>query len=702
MKRLALILLLAAAAGCATSASPPQSSSPVTPATTPIPGEPQAAPTPTPIPTPVPTGPVPSIVEPVVDDVPIRVLLGKRSGVTKLPQPGRAYRATAGDEARWLWGPLEITSSGDNAWQVGAWSIPEAAESAADGLSRRLGGGALVWREPPSGGLIRVRVRWPGGEPSDAGARLAAAGFDQAYRVAGPGTVIISGAGGSLESTSEIILSPAGDWSTAVGGRRYRGRFRIRSAGDKLVVVNELPMEEYLRGVVPVEMGPFQFPELEALKAQAVAARTYAVAHLGDHDDEGWDICATPACQAYHGAGAEHPLSDRAVRETSGLIAVYEGRPIDAMYTSTCGGHTEDAAELFSGRASPYLSGVACAWDRPMVLGGEASAEPIGDVRAFRRTLARRALDSDGGGLGPLEVLSRVADLCGGTLRPLPVQIDFAAWIEALFAAGGLDEASPLVDGEGAGRLVELADLFDIPLPPPSDGLWSDGWHLEAVSAVLEIQELIRVDRGELVPHPDGAAIYPRRGDKSEVLPRRLPLVWRWGGSYGGASAVRALPGTALERYRLGDRILALVVVQSDGGGEADRRSAWRSWRRERSWAELEASLGEPDLERLEVVRRGRSGRVVTLAVINGDGNRRLVKGFDVRRVLDLPETLFEMHVRTRPDGERVAHFLGRGWGHGVGLCQNGSYGLARAGMTFEAILRHYYTGIEIAAWGQQ
>ena len=207
------------------------------------------------------------------------------------------------------------------------------------------------------------------------------------------------------------------------------------------------------------------------------------------------------------------------------------------------------------------------------------------------------------------------------------------------------------------------------------------------------------MDRGELVPHPDGAAIYPRRADASEALPRPLPLVWRWGGSYGGASAVRALPGTALELYLLWDRILALVVVQSDGGGEADRRSAWRSWRRERSWAELEASLGEPDLERLEVVRRGRSGRVVTLAVIDESGNRRLVKGFDVRRVLDLPETLFEMHVRTRPDGERVAHFLGRGWGHGVGLCQNGAYGLARSGMDFEAILKHYYTGIEVTPW---
>ncbi len=700
MKNLMLMIMLAVAAGCATSATAPPSSPPPTPTSTQVPNVPTAAPTPTPVPTPVPTGPVPVVPDPVDVDAPIRVLLRKTASSVTLPQPQRAYRAAVGGEAVWLWGPLTITPSGVTAWQVGAWSSSDAAGSAADGLRRWLGDDAEVWQETAAGGLVRVRVRWPGVEPGDADARLAAAGFAEAYRVPASGVVEISGAAGSLKSSSEITLTPAGDWATAVGGRRYRGGFRIRSAGDKLVLINELPMEEYLRGVVPVEMGPSQFPELEALKAQAVAARTYAVAHLGDHDDEGWDICATPACQAYHGAGAEHSLSDRAIRETAGLVAVFEGRPIDAMYTSTCGGHTEDAAELFSGRASPYLSGVACAWDRALLLPGEGTAEPIGDVMAFRRLLARRALNLDDGDLTPVGVLPMTAEICGGEVLPLPAEPDLAGWVEALFAAGGLDETSPLVAGEGAGRLVQLADLFDIPLSPTTSGRWRDGWHLEAVAAVLEIQELIRADRGELVPHPDGAAIYPRRADGSEALPRPLPLVWRWGGSYGGASALRVLPGNALERYRLGDRILALVVVQSDGAGEADRRSAWRSWRRERSWDELKKSLGEPNLERLEIVRRGRSGRVVTLAVIDRGGNRRLVKGFDVRRVLDLPETLFEMHVRTLPGGERTAHFIGRGWGHGVGLCQNGSYGLARSGMAFDAILRHYYTGVELAVWG--
>jgi len=697
LKKLAWIFSLAVLAGCATTAPPSVAPTPTLPPLAPLstPIVVESAPTPTP--TPAPPGPAPTGVEDAIVGEPIRVLLKRSSGSITFPQPGRAYRAEVDGVGVWMWGPLEISSVTETAWQVGAWSSVESAQSVASRLGRELGEEAEVWREASDSGLIRVRVLWPAGESADAAARLSAAGFPDAMRVAGGGSIRMTGAAGPLESNSEILLTPDGDWPTAVGGRTYRGRFRIRIGEGGVLLINELGMENYLRGVVPVEMGPYQFPELEALKAQSVAARTYAVAHLGDHDDEGWDICATPACQAYHGAGAEHSLSDRAIRETAGLIALYDDEPIDAMYTSTCGGHTEDASELFSGRGSPYLVGVACAWDRPILLQGEGRAAGIGDLPAMRRWLARRALSLGETNEGdPVEILPAVAKLCGGELLPLPAEPELAEWIDALFAAGGFDETSPLVAGEGAGRLVQLADLFDVPLRPTTPGTWRDGWQLEAVSAALELRGVILSDQGEVVPHPEGAAIYPRRADRSEVLPQPLPLVWRWGSDHGGASALRVLPGTAAERYRLGEEILALVVVQSGGGGDADRRSAWSSWRREKSWTELERSLGEPDLERIEVVRRGRSGRVVTLAVIDREGNRRLVKGFDVRRALDLPETLFEMHLRTDADGERTVQFLGRGWGHGVGLCQNGAFGLARAGMSFEAILKHYYTGVEI------
>jgi stage II sporulation protein D len=109
--------------------------------------------------------------------------------------------------------------------------------------------------------------------------------------------------------------------------------------------------------------------------------------------------------------------------------------------------------------------------------------------------------------------------------------------------------------------------------------------------------------------------------------------------------------------------------------------------------------LGLPGLERLTVTARSPSGRVIGLSAVARDGSTRQWSGFAVRQALELPETLFNLHLRTAADGQRVVRFLGRGWGHGVGLCQHGAYGLARAGMSFERILGHYYTGVEVVRW---
>jgi stage II sporulation protein D len=152
----------------------------------------------------------------------------------------------------------------------------------------------------------------------------------------------------------------------AVDGVPYRGVLDVLPAeGKRLTVVNVVPLEEYLRGVVPNELAPLAFPQIEAQKAQAVAARSYVLAHLGDYASRGYDVCATAACQVYRGASSEHPLTDRAVAETRGVVATWRGRPIHAFYTSTCGGHTEEGTAVFEDGA-PYLRGVACPTERAL------------------------------------------------------------------------------------------------------------------------------------------------------------------------------------------------------------------------------------------------------------------------------------------------------------------------------------------------
>lgn len=697
------VLLALGLGGCATTASMPPAQGPRPEPTPQATAVPTPTPTPRPTPTAVPTVPPPAMAP--TDDLQeplIRVLLRRTSKTITLPQPGRAWRLTTGSNSRWLWGPLTISNGEGPRWyQVGAFGSDQAFLEAGRKLKRVFGDAVDVKSLPEPDGLNRIWVHWASAEPADPKTALAQAGFPGAFPVSTGSQVRVKGQGGAVVSEDEILLEPAGDFPAVVGGRRYRGRFRVRPSGaDQVLLVNELNLERYLLGVVPAEMGPSVFPEVEALKAQAVAARTYAIAHLGDHNAEGYDICDTPACQVYSGAGAEHPLSTRAIEETTGLVAVFDGRPIDAMYTSTCGGHTETSSELFSGRTQAYLQGVPCAWDRDLQLVGAGAEGPWRSATDFSAAVAQRVLglDSD----ASTETIVRAVAREVGTVvasRPLT---DPEAFSQALLEAGGLKRSAEILSPEVSALdgLLFLADLYKAPLNPPIEGLESS-WPAAAALAVLELRGIVVRDRGEAVPRPGGVGIFPRRAEASEILPAPSPLWERWRGGYRRRARQTVRPGVELERLRRGDQIVALVVRRSGGSGEADRRSAWREWVREKPWSELAGRLGIPDLEKLVITRRTDFGRVVGLAAVGRSGQRKEWTGFDVRRALDLPETLFTVDVGTRPDGVKVARFLGRGWGHGVGLCQNGAYGLARSGMTFDRILGHYYSGIQLVSWGQ-
>jgi hypothetical protein len=147
-------------------------------------------------------------------------------------------------------------------------------------------------------------------------------------------------------------------------GRDYRGIFTLRVSPRGIVLINTLNLEDYLRSVVPSELSPYTYPQIEALKAQAVAARTYALKNLGRYRDLGFDLVDTPRSQFYRGMNAEHPLSTQAVDETAGVVAKYRGRLIDALYTSTCGGATEDVENVFLGPALKYLRGTECVYEK--------------------------------------------------------------------------------------------------------------------------------------------------------------------------------------------------------------------------------------------------------------------------------------------------------------------------------------------------
>ncbi len=140
-----------------------------------------------------------------------------------------------------------------------------------------------------------------------------------------------------------------------VNGRVYRGTIEFHAEGSGIVAVNVLPLEEYLRGVVPLEMGRHEEARLEALKAQAVAARTYAAKRALARRAEIFDVHASVQDQVYGGASAEHPMSDRSIRETAGIVLLHGDTLAHTYYHSTCGGITAARHEAWGGESLPYL-----------------------------------------------------------------------------------------------------------------------------------------------------------------------------------------------------------------------------------------------------------------------------------------------------------------------------------------------------------
>jgi stage II sporulation protein D len=172
----------------------------------------------------------------------------------------------------------------------------------------------------------------------------------------------------TISSSQPVQVCPQGGKP-----RTYRGRLLLSARAGRLLLVTQVGLEDYLRGVLPSEI-PSSFAP-EALKAQAIAARTYAVVTAGRHRAEGFDLCDGLHCQMYLGCSGENPRTDAAVRDTAGLVVTYQGKPIHAVYHDCCGGRTAGNETVWKASDPlPYLRPVSdCDGDTPLCRGSPRS-----------------------------------------------------------------------------------------------------------------------------------------------------------------------------------------------------------------------------------------------------------------------------------------------------------------------------------------
>ncbi len=154
------------------------------------------------------------------------------------------------------------------------------------------------------------------------------------------------------------ILSGAGMTWASLDDKEYRGKLRIvhNTKLNTLIPINIVNLEEYLQGVISSEM-PTLFP-MDALRAQAVLARTYATKHFGKHRSYGYDVCDTQNCQVYGGVSAESERANAAVESTMGEVLYYQQKPIEGVFSANCGGITQSSKDA-GWSETPYLKPVS-------------------------------------------------------------------------------------------------------------------------------------------------------------------------------------------------------------------------------------------------------------------------------------------------------------------------------------------------------
>jgi stage II sporulation protein D len=562
--------------------------------------------------------------------------------------------------------------------------------------------------------------------------------------------IVVSGAGAaSFASLKPLAFASTSERSipVRVNGKAYRGRIEV-FVNDRgsLTIVNAILMEDYLRGVVPAELS---LPALEAQKAQAVAARTYAWANMNQFIKQGFDLLPTTRSQVYKGFSAETAMGTQAVNETRGVVASYQGKPINAMYTSTCGGRTENVENIYEFN-HPYLRGVECS------LEGRQQFDPV-----LVKTLREPAKIKDEANLELVRLISQFS-VNGFLLNAprftdewfaaAPTQNELSSWLGNMAfrfnRTGGAitaDTAKPAEMARFLGLLVygdayadtllseadiayqlSFADAAEVPKERRADVamLMRDGWLSLYPDATLRPNQpmprsrLIRLiysiyakkkwlpalQTGSTKTSVDGKLVLKSGKTEKQLSLRPDALLFRqFGDQYFQVKEIALIGGesVAYQTNALSE-VTYLEVKPSAATATAEKASPFSTWNTNLSPSAAQSRLsryvrGLGALYDLRVSKRGVSRRATELEIVTSNGTFKLAGG-KIRSALRLKEQLFVINKRYDASGRAAAYnFTGRGWGHGIGMCQYGAFGLAKMGVKYDRIIKHYYTGVDLA-----
>lgn len=560
--------------------------------------------------------------------------------------------------------------------------------------------------------------------------------------------VLVTG-GARFSSFKPLAFGSLNERSVPVrfNGKAYRGKIEVfvNSRGS-LTVVNVVPIEDYLLGVVPNELG---FRELEAQKAQAVAARTYALSKYNQFANEGFDVLPTTRSQVYKGHSSETAMGTQAVLATRGIVATYQGKPIRAMYTSTCGGRTEDVKNIYTDYDAPYLKGVECSLESrqyfsPTLIKSSREIPKVDDesqlelvriasqfaVSGFVINTSRYTNDWFDSNPSQTELTSWTNQLAIRFGKPYPANTkdlaksaefaDFLARLvysdetaDILLSDSDIDYQLSFADGDKIekSKRPNVARLFrdgwlslyqDATFRPEKE--MSRGRILRLIYSIYAKKKwLPTFQTGKTKTSSDGKLILVSgKTEKSFTVRPDVFLFRQFGDTLYQVNEVAVVGGetVSFQTNALGE-VTYLEIKPTQTPTIPEAMSPFTNWNANLSASAMQSRLaryvrGFGTLYDVNVKKTGYSRRAIELEIIGSNGTFSLAGG-KIRSALRLKEQLFAMNKRYGTNGRVISYnFTGRGWGHGIGMCQYGAYGLAKMGVKYDTILKHYYSGVDL------
>lgn len=531
-----------------------------------------------------------------------------------------------------------------------------------------------------------------------------------------------------------------------INGKAYRGRVEVfvNNRGS-LTVVNVVRLEDYLRGVVPNELS---LPALEAQKAQAIAARTYAVKNIGQFASQGFDLLPTTRSQVYKGYATENSTATRAVDETRGVVATHNGKPINALYTSTCGGRTENVENIFDFN-EPYLRGVECSLEgarqfQTFLIKSNRELPKIEKETSVELVKNSAFLAVNGFQIAPIRFSDEY-------FTDAPIESELRNWLNVVssklnapfpavnaetvkpanFAQVlaimlyGAEHADTLLSASDINYQLSFADADKIPNNQRANVavLLRDGWlslysdatlrpdkpmsRARVLNTILRLADKKKwfspLQTGTAKATENGRLVLQNGRSSKTLTVRPDVFLFRQFGDAAFQVKETALVGGEPVAFHtnFAGEVDYLEVRPTSGVTTAEKMSPLAFWNVNLSPSAVQSRLsryvrGIGTLYDVKVKQKGFSRRAIELEIVGSNGVK-ILKGGKIRSALRLKEQLFVINKRYGANGNVVSYnFTGRGWGHGVGMCQYGAYGLAKMGVRYDKIVKHYYSGVEL------